>query len=122
MKKLILRIEPYFYLTPTLAGLLLFSAGAVVTSFLMSFTRWEIVSPPEWIGIGNYATMLQSDLFWKVFGNTFYYTLLSVPLSIVLSLALALLVHEKVRGPWDRDTRECLGLQAKVLANSSGPE
>jgi multiple sugar transport system permease protein len=64
----------------------------------MSFTRWEIVSPPEWIGLGNYATMLQSDLFWKVFGNTFYYTLLSVPLSIVLSLALALLVHEKVRG------------------------
>ena len=98
MKRLASLIEPYLYLVPTLTGLLLFSAGAVVTSFLMSFTRWEIISAPEWIGLGNYATMLQSDLFWKVFGNTFYYTALSVPLSLTLSLALALLVHEKVKG------------------------
>jgi multiple sugar transport system permease protein len=98
VKKLFPSIEPYVYLTPTLTGLLLFSAGAVVASFFMSFTRWEIISPPQWIGITNYRTMFESDLFWQVFGNTFYYTILSVPLSLALSLGLALLVHERVKG------------------------
>jgi multiple sugar transport system permease protein len=98
VKKLFSSIEPYLYLTPTLTGLLLFSAGAVVASFFMSLTKWEIISPPEWIGLANYATMFESDLFWKVFGNTFYYTVLSVPLSVILSLGLALLVHERVKG------------------------
>ena len=91
-------IEPYLYLMPILIGLFLFSAGAVVMSFLLSFTRWEIVTPPQWIGFGNYTAMFGSELFWVVFRNTFYYTILSVPLSLAGSLALALLVNHKLKG------------------------
>ncbi|HEX9006211.1 MAG TPA: sugar ABC transporter permease [Bacteroidota bacterium] len=92
------RIEPYLYLLPTLAGLLLFSAGSVVASFLMSFTRWQVVTPPEWIGLGNYRDLLASPLFWQVFWNTLLYVLLAVPLSIGSALAAALLVNQKLRG------------------------
>ena len=91
-------IEPYLYLLPTFAGLLLFSAGSVAASFLISFTRWQVVTPPEWIGLGNYQVMLASPVFWTVFWNTFYFVALAVPLSIASSLAAALLVNRKLRG------------------------
>jgi len=61
--------EPYLYLLPTIIGLLLFSAGAVAASFFMSFTQWDIVSPPEWVWLDNYITLWHSDLFWEVFAT-----------------------------------------------------
>ncbi|HEX2037639.1 MAG TPA: sugar ABC transporter permease [Chloroflexota bacterium] len=88
----------YAYLLPTLCGLVLFSAGAMVASFLMSFTKYELVTPPVFIGLRNYADLAGSSLFWKVLGNTFYYTLGYVPLNLAASLALALLVNTRLRG------------------------
>ncbi|HEV8638586.1 MAG TPA: sugar ABC transporter permease [Chloroflexota bacterium] len=88
----------YAYLVPTIAGLLLFSAGAMIASFLMSFTKFEIVTPPVFIGLQNYADLVGAPLFWKVLGNTIYYTLGYVPLNLGLSLALAVLVNNKLRG------------------------
>ena len=90
--------EPYLYLVPTVVGLLLFSAGAVVGSLLISFSRWDIITPPEWVGIENYRLMFRSELFWSVFWNTWYFTLLYVPLTILTSLALALLVNQRLKG------------------------
>jgi multiple sugar transport system permease protein len=91
-------IEPYLYLLPTLIGLVLFSAGAVIASFLMSFTRWDIVTSPEWVWFQNYAEMMRSELFWEVFRNTLLFVIMAVPLSVVGSLALALLVNNSLRG------------------------
>ncbi len=91
-------VEPYLYLLPTLLGLLLFSAGSVIASFLISFTRWPVVTPPEWTGLQNYRDLLASPLFWQVFWNTLLYVLLAVPLSLGSALAAALLVNQKLRG------------------------
>ncbi len=91
-------LEPYLYLLPTILGLLLFSAGAVAVSLLMSFTQWDIVSSPEWVWLDNYISLWHSDLFWEVFGNTFYFILLAVPLSVAGSLALALVANTGLRG------------------------
>ncbi len=91
-------IEPYLYLLPTLIGLVLFSAGAVIASFLMSFTRWDIITPPEWVWFRNYAEMMRSELFWEVFRNTLLFVIMAVPLSVIGSLALALLVNNSLRG------------------------
>ncbi len=92
------RLEPYLYLLPTIIGLLLFSAGSVIASLLISFTQWQVVTPPEWIGLQNYRDLLASPLFWQVFWNTLLYVLLAVPLSIASGLAAALLVNQKLRG------------------------
>jgi multiple sugar transport system permease protein len=97
-RKIIRVLEPYLYLLPTLVGLLLFSAGAVVASFFISFTQWDVVSPPQWIGLDNYTGMWHSDLFWEVVRNTFYFIGLSVPLSVSCSLALALAVNTQLKG------------------------
>jgi len=88
----------YLYLLPTIIGLVLFSAGAILASLFMSFTKYDILRPPEWYGLGNYVDMFKAPLFWKILWNTFYYTLGFVPLNLVMALALALLVNSKVRG------------------------
>jgi len=91
-------LEPYLYVLPTVVGLLLFSAGAVAVSFFMSFTQWDIVSSPEWVWLDNYVNLWHSDLFWEVFGNTLYFIILAVPLSVASSLALALVANTGLRG------------------------
>lgn len=92
------RAEPYLYLAPVIIGVVLVTGGAILASFVLGFTEWDLVRPPRWVGLDNYATMFGSALFWKVLGNTFYYVAIAAPLSIVCSLALALLVDRKVRG------------------------
>jgi len=91
-------LEPYLYVLPTILGLILFSAGAVTVSFFMSFTQWDVISSPEWVWLDNYVNLWHSDLFWEVFGNTLYFILLAVPLSLVFSLALALVANTGLRG------------------------
>jgi multiple sugar transport system permease protein len=91
-------LEPYLYLLPTIVGLILFSAGAVAVSLFISFTQWDVVSPPEWVWFYNYLSLWHSDLFWEVFRNTLYFIVLAVPLSVVCSLALALLVNTGLKG------------------------
>lgn len=91
-------VEPWLYLLPTVIGLLLFSAGAVAVSFLMSFTHWDVITPPEWIWLENYLALWGSDLFWEVVRNTVVFVLMAVPLSVSASLALALAANTGLRG------------------------
>jgi len=86
------------WLLPCYIGLIGFSAGAVLYSLAISLTKWDIVSTPQWVGVGNYANMVHDPLFWKVVGNTFYYTVVSVPVGVILSLLLAIALNQKLRG------------------------
>jgi multiple sugar transport system permease protein len=90
--------EAYLYLLPTFIGMALFSVGAVVASFFISFTNWEITITPKWIGLSNYIRLAAYPLFWKILLNTVYYVGGSVPLGMVLSLGLALLANRKLKG------------------------
>jgi len=88
----------YAYITPLLINLVFLSAGPVLYSFFISFTNWQIVLPPVWVGVRNYTEQLSSPTFWKVMWNTFYYTLGYVPLSMLASLTMAIFVNQKLRG------------------------
>lgn len=87
----------YLFLLPTLLGLLFFSLGPVVAGFLVSFTNWNILLPPQWVGLTNYQTLVDQDLPRKVLWNTVYYTVLNVPLNMTLALGVALLLNQKLR-------------------------
>lgn len=92
-------IEGYLFISPWLIGFLFFAAGPILFSMLMSFTRWSLLSPPRWIGLENYQQILFDDpLVYKSLWNTAYYVLFSVPLGVGLSLALALLLNQKLKG------------------------
>jgi multiple sugar transport system permease protein len=97
-QRLFAHLNAYLYLVPTLLGLLIFSAGAIVASLFISFTNWQLVLPPVWVGVRNYTQLLELPQFWQVLGNTAYYTAGYVPLAVTLPLFMAVLVNQKLKG------------------------
>ncbi len=91
-------IEAYLYLLPTFVGLALFSLGAIIASFGISFTDWDILQPAHWVGLSNYVRLFTTPLVWQIFGNTFYYTVVIVPVGAALALGLALALNRGLRG------------------------
>lgn len=87
----------YLFLLPTLIGLALFTVGPVVAGFVISFTNWNILLAPQWVGLDNYRALVSLDLPRKVLGNTLYYTLLNVPLNMALALGVALVLNRQLR-------------------------
>ncbi len=92
-------LQGYLFISPWLIGFLFFAAGPMLASFFMSFTRWSLLSPPQWIGMSNYQQAFFNDpLVYKSLWNTAYYVFFSVPLGVLVSLFLALLLNQKLRG------------------------
>ncbi|MDZ4720289.1 MAG: sugar ABC transporter permease [Roseiflexaceae bacterium] len=94
------REELWFYtlISPWVLGFLAFTAGPLLASLFFSFTRYDVVSPPIWTGLQNYARLLEDDLFLQALKVTTLYTIITVPLGIVVSLGLALLLNRDVPG------------------------
>ncbi|MGI6208727.1 MAG: carbohydrate ABC transporter permease [Anaerolineae bacterium] len=90
-------IEGYVAITPWLLGLLIFTLGPIVASFYFSFTDYEVVKPPIFVGLANYQRLAGDRLFWQSLKVTGTYVGVSVPLGIILSFAVALLMNQKVR-------------------------
>lgn len=89
----------YLFLAPWLIGLVAFTALPILVSLYMSLTNWRLLTEPKWIGLDNYATMLTKDpVFWSSIFVTVRYTLLSLPLFMLLGLLLALLLNQPLRG------------------------
>jgi multiple sugar transport system permease protein len=88
----------YAFIAPWLIGFVAFTLGPFLASVLLSFTRFDIVSPPKWVGLGNYATLLGDAVFWQSLGLTFRYALVAVPVGIVAGVGLALLLNASIRG------------------------
>ncbi|MET8139241.1 sugar ABC transporter permease [Sphaerisporangium sp. NPDC005288] len=83
----------YVFLLPWLIGLVVFQAGPMVASLVLSFTDYDLIDSPRFAGLGNYAKMAQDPKVARAVGNTVLYTLSHVPLAIVLALALALVLN-----------------------------
>ncbi|MBS1703819.1 MAG: sugar ABC transporter permease [Armatimonadetes bacterium] len=87
------------FVSPWLIGFLLFTAWPFLRSIQLSFTRYDIVRPPKWVGLANYDSLLRHDEVFRTSAIvTLKYALISVPLGIVLGVALALLLNINVRG------------------------
>lgn len=90
-------VEGYLFISPWIMGFAIFTAGALIGSFTISLTEWNIVGTPRFIGLKNYQAMLQDKFFWQSLKVTILY-LFNVPLNLVLGLLLAILLNQKVRG------------------------
>ncbi len=88
----------YAFISPWLLGFLIFTAYPFLASVYFSFTRYDIVSRPAWVGAANYRTLLSDPLFWKSLVVTFHFALYAVPLGIVVGVGLALLLNVNIRG------------------------
>jgi multiple sugar transport system permease protein len=88
----------YLFLLPFFLGLLFFILGPVLAAFAISFTSWDLLSPPRWVGLANYQAMVDDRLFWTALKNTIYFTVVSVPVTLILALGLAVLMNRRIRG------------------------
>ena len=92
------KVAGYVFILPFIIGFLAFIALPMLLSFGFSFTRYNILEAPVFIGLDNYKTMLTGDpKFWKVFGVTMRYVLFSVPLRLVMALVVAMLLVKSSR-------------------------
>ncbi len=92
-------IEGYLYISPFLLGFLIFTAYPLVTSLYLSFTSYNIISDPTWIGLENsQRAFMQDGQFWASLGRTGRYALMVVPLGIICSLLAAMLLNQGFRG------------------------
>jgi multiple sugar transport system permease protein len=91
--------EAYLFISPWLLGFLVFTAGPMLMSVWMSLQDWNVITPPQFVGMDNYREIFQHDpLFWKALVNTAYYSFFSVPLGVSVALGLALLLNQRVKG------------------------
>jgi multiple sugar transport system permease protein len=85
-------------LAPTLFGLVFGVFGSVFATFGISFFKWDLLTPPQWIGLENYRGLLSDTVFAKSLANTTLFAISYVPGVIVLSLIAALLLNRRLRG------------------------
>jgi multiple sugar transport system permease protein len=90
-------VVPYLLVSPYLLFLCVFVLFPVFFCFYLTFQKWNIISPPEFIGVANYTRLIHDRLFWKAIGNTLKFLLLHIPLQLVVSLFLAYLLNHKLK-------------------------
>ena len=91
------RATPYLFLFPAVALIGVFVVYPIVAVIYYSFTDYDIVRPPVWIGLGNYAKVFADKTFWLALTHSLIY-LVVTPILITLSIGLAIVVNRKLRG------------------------
>jgi putative chitobiose transport system permease protein len=93
-------LTPYLFLAPALIVLALTVFWPAIQAFYLSFTRFEydLTQPPAWVGFANFQKLWRDPVFWKTLGNTLLYLVCVVPALVTLSLGLAILVNQSIKG------------------------
>ncbi len=88
----------YLFIAPALVLFFIFVFIPAISSFFLSFTRYNALNAPKWVGLDNYYQIFFKDpRFWKALGNTAIYVLGVVPIGISISLLLAVAVNQKIK-------------------------
>ncbi|HYH94092.1 MAG TPA: sugar ABC transporter permease, partial [Candidatus Saccharimonadales bacterium] len=90
-------ITPYTFLAPALVLLGIFVVYPIIAVVYYSFTDYDIARPPVWVGLDNYARLLEDETFWLALTHSLVY-LLVTPILIALSIGLAIIVNRRLRG------------------------
>lgn len=90
----------YIFITPWLAGFLIFTIGPMIASLIFSFTQYDVLNEAHWVGLKNYQDLVGVDrpTMAKAFGNSLYMAAVGVPLGIFAGLSVAMLLNAAVSG------------------------
>jgi multiple sugar transport system permease protein len=89
----------YVFLLPWIVGLIVFFLGPIILSFALSFTQYDVISPPIFNGLENYhKAFFDDELFWPSILRTFKYSAIVVPVGLLGALGLALLLNRGIKG------------------------
>lgn len=86
------------FASPWFIGFTVFLAGPLLMSMYYSFCDYSVLRKPVWVGGDNYAEIMRDEVFWQALKNTFVYAAISLPMGLVVSIAVALLLNTNVKG------------------------
>lgn len=89
----------YAFMLPWLIGFFVFTLGPILISLYLSFTNYDLLTSPEWVGLDNYTRMLTRDNRWTdSLQVTFVYVVVTVPLRLIFALGVAMVLNRPLRG------------------------
>jgi multiple sugar transport system permease protein len=91
-------IEGYLFMAPAVIGILLFTLFPMLASLGLSFTEYDLLAAPRWVGLANYFEMARDPFFWQSLRVTVTYAVVALPLGLALGLAVAMLLNSRVPG------------------------
>jgi len=91
------RLIVAMFLLPNFIGFIIFTGIPIVYSFGLSFTEWDLLSVPKFIGFNNYSTLIQDKEFWLSLRNTLKFIVGYLPLVMATALGIALLLNKKIK-------------------------
>ncbi len=91
-------LHAYVFMSPVILGLLIFTLGPIIVSLFLSFTNYNLLNDPKWIGVDNYVKMYGERLFWQSLRVSAVYSIVSVPLGMIIALFLAVMLNRAMRG------------------------
>lgn len=99
MKKFLQKNAPgYVFLAPWLVGFFCLAAGPILASLVLSFTKYDMINAPQFVGLDQYQFMFERDRrFYKALQVTFTYVFLSVPARLIVALAIAMILDKGIR-------------------------
>ncbi|HEY3058992.1 MAG TPA: sugar ABC transporter permease [Chloroflexota bacterium] len=91
-------LYPMLYLLPFLVFFVGFQVYPIFQGLYVSLTAWDLLTPPRFVGLANYTALINDGLFLTSLRNTFLFVVLDAPVAVVIPLALAMLVNDKMPG------------------------
>lgn len=104
MKKLLEKLlnvqncAAWIFILPAILGTIIFIIIPVICSFGLSFTKWDLLNPIQFVGLSNYTLLFKDHLFYKILINTIVFAISSSLLGVILPLILAAILNSKIRG------------------------
>lgn len=92
------RFAGWVFILPALVGTLIFIIIPVICSFGLSFAKWDLLNPIQFVGLANYREIFSEALFYKILLNTIVFALATSVLGVIIPLVLACILNSKVRG------------------------
>jgi pectin-derived oligosaccharide transport system permease protein len=87
----------FLFLLPWLIGLVGLTLGPMIYSLYLSFTRYNLLSAPQWIGLDNFVKMTQDSRYWESVRVTLVYVVISVPVVLIVSMVVALMMNASIK-------------------------
>lgn len=89
-------------IAPAFVGFIVFLLWPTLNGIWLSFTNYNLLTQPEFVGFKNYLRMLEDPVFWNAAGVTVYYVVVNIGVQTVLALLIAVLMHRLTQSTWVR--------------------
>ncbi len=92
------QLAGWIFILPALVGTLIFIVIPVICSFGLSFLKWDLLNPMQFVGLNNYREIFSDALFYKILWNTVVFALSTSIFGVIIPLVLACILNSKIRG------------------------